>query len=435
MVQRGVMMTKRPIRSRHLLTVFPFVILLTFPTSAAIVEAANDVLYIDNPDVPTDGVVEMQLEEQWRIGGDDDEIFFGLITHVAIDENGDIYLLDRQQSQVFVYSPDGEFKHTLSREGDGPGEIRGPQGLALLPDKTVALVQNSPGKIVRVTRNDAPAGDIQPGEGDPAFRGFPILHEAKSRGGVFLVGGVSAERQADPMVQKRTDFVSSFDLEGNELHRFYHHEHSFDFRQFVFSEPEVIPWFLRRCDLDGNGLLYAAPVRDKYSISVYSRTGSLLRVISREYEQVRRTEAQKNELIELFSMELRELPFPFEVTVGEFAPDICWIQNGLRAAPDGSLWVLSSQGIVDQPPGVMQTYDVFDQRGRFNRQVQVACEGDAQRDNLFFVGEDRVLLVTGFIDGVKSVLGGGAPVEDDGEARPMEIICYSITGYDRVRFP
>ena len=425
-------MTKQPKRTLHSLTVLLVCCLLASPTSAANVEPTNDVSYIHNPATPADGIVRMQLEEQWRIGGDDGEIFFGLITHVEVDENGDIYLLDRQQSQVFVYSPDGEFKHTLSREGDGPGEIRGPQGLALLADNTVALVQNSPGKIVRVTRDDAPAGDIHPGEGDPAFRGFPILHEAKSRGGVFLVGGVSAVPQEDPMVQKRTDFVSSFDLAGNELHRFYHHEHSFDFHRFVFNELEVIPWFLRRCDLDGNGLLYAAPVRDKYSISVYSRTGSLLRVISREYEHVKRTKAQKDELIELFSMELRELPFPFEVTVGDFAPDICWIQNGLRAAPDGSLWVLSSRGVVDQSAGVMQTYDVFDRRGRFNRQVQVACEGDAQRDNLFFVGEDRVLLVTGFIDGVKSVLGGGAPVEDDGEARPMEVICYSISGYDRV---
>jgi len=424
-----------PVHSGSTNLLAALLLMLTLPVMAAKVELMDEVPHINNPAVAPHGVDRMQLQEQWRIGGDDDDVFFGLITHVETDESGNIYLLDRQQSQVFVFSPDGEFLRTLSREGDGPGEIRGPQGLALLADGTVALVQNSPGKIVRVTREGAPAGDIRPGDDDPAFRGFSILHEAKSRGGVFLVGGVSAFSEADPMVQSRTDFISSFDLEGNEIHRFYHHEHTFNFHEFVFNEFEVIPWFLRRSDLDARGNLYAAAERDEYAISVYSPTGTLLRVIHRDYDHVMRTKAQRDELIELFSMELRELPFPFEVQVGESAPDICWIQNGLRVAPDGTLWILSSQGIVDQSPGIMQTYDVFDPEGHFNHQVQVDCPGDAQRDYLFFVGNDRVLLVTGFIDGVKSVLGGGSNPDTDEEARPMEVICYTITGYEHVTIP
>ena len=152
-----------------------------------------------------------------------------------------------------------------------------------------------------------------------------------------------------------------------------------------------------------------------------------MRKIDRQYARLKRTAQQKQELIDLFSMELRQLPFEFEIEVGDYEPDIAWIQKSVRVAPDGSLWVLNSRGTVDQPAGILQTFDVFDGEGHYTQQVQVACEGDPERDFLFFAGDRRVIRVTGFIDALRSAMGGGFATDNEDEPQPMEIICYEIS--------
>jgi len=70
----------------------------------------------------------------------------------------------------------------------------------------------------------------------------------------------------------------------------------------------------------------------------------------------------------------------------------------------------------------MATYDVFDPEGHFVRQIEIACEGDGRFDDLFFLGEDRFLLVTKAYEAAMSLRG--TPL-DLAESDPgaMEVIC------------
>ena len=100
----------------------------------------------------------MELEEIWRIGGEDDEdVLLGIITRALVDEEDNIYLLDQQLSEVQVFSSDGEYMKTLGREGSGPGEVTRPGDFLFMPDGTLGLVQIFPGKIVKVDLNGVPA--------------------------------------------------------------------------------------------------------------------------------------------------------------------------------------------------------------------------------------------------------------------------------------
>ena len=101
--------------------------------------------------------------------------------------------------------------------------------------------------------------------------------------------------------------------------------------------------------------------------------------------------------------------------------------RGLHAMPGGEVWVRTSRSAVDQPPGVMLTYDVFDPEGHFQEQVGVACPGDGQEDALFFAGPKRMILITGFMDSVRAMFGGLAS-EGDEEPEPMQVVCYRVTG-------
>ena len=97
------------------------VVLMAVPAMAGKEVQTDGVKHIMNSAAPEKGNRVVKLQEEWRVGGEDGEDFFGMISQVRIGEDGLIYLLDTRLSEVPVYSTDGERVNTLSREGDGPG--------------------------------------------------------------------------------------------------------------------------------------------------------------------------------------------------------------------------------------------------------------------------------------------------------------------------
>jgi hypothetical protein len=70
---------------------------------------------------------------------------------------------------------------------------------------------------------------------------------------------------------------------------------------------------------------------------------------------------------------------------------------------------------------------VFSPEGHFLKQVQAQCPGNGLEDNLFFTPGGGAVMVTGFTAAVRSLQQGGAgaaPMAEEEEAAPMEIICY-----------
>jgi hypothetical protein len=63
-----------------------------------------------------------------------DEYLIGSPRALAVSEDGRIYMLDRQVMKVRVYAPDGTHIRDIGREGGGPGEFEGPDGMTTLPD-------------------------------------------------------------------------------------------------------------------------------------------------------------------------------------------------------------------------------------------------------------------------------------------------------------
>ncbi|MBU0742680.1 hypothetical protein KJ554_10055 [bacterium] len=57
--------------------------------------------------------------------------------------------------------------------------------------------------------------------------------------------------------------------------------------------------------------------------------------------------------------------------------------------------------------------------------MALACEGDPERDGLVFLDDGRILLIKGYAEAeaARSDLGN-IPLGEEGEAAPMEIVCY-----------
>jgi hypothetical protein len=91
-----------------------------------------------------------RLEEVVRIGAleGSDEYVFGRIAAVVVAPDGRIYVLDTQVPAVRVYDRAGRHVLSFGRRGEGPGEMRQPTGLALLPDGRVLVSDPGNARVV-----------------------------------------------------------------------------------------------------------------------------------------------------------------------------------------------------------------------------------------------------------------------------------------------
>jgi hypothetical protein len=412
---------KRTMTSR-----FCVLFLWLLAAGAATAADADGVTYARNGAEPAQGRETLELEEQWRLGGfDDEDNIFGLITRVTADAEGNVYLLDTQLSQVSVFSSDGEFVRTLSREGEGPGEVRIPIDMLFMPGNDLGLVQAFPGRIVCVDLDGNPAESFVPG-GDEAVQsgGFLSLSDAQCRNGHLVLGGVMSTINQDEGYQIRDHFIRSYALDGTPGVTFVNDPKKYEFGNLDIDEAEqYFPQF-RKWAVSDDGHVYVAAKRAEYVIQVFAPDGALVREISRVCPNWQRTAEEKAQIDAILEAQLRNVPFPVKRSVAEDEEAI----NSLMLDAAGDLWVLPTLGLREQPEGVLATYDVYSPDGVFQRQVSLPMPGDPRLDGVMFAGEDRIVLVKGFSDALISLQtqGAGPNLSGDEEPAPMEVVCYRI---------
>jgi hypothetical protein len=376
----------------------------------------DGVSYVMNPNEPMEAPVTIQLEENWRIGGDTDseDEFFGVISRVATDKSGNIYLLDSQLNEVKVFGPDGSYVNTIGREGEGPGEFRRPQDMFFLPDGNLGVLQLAPGRIVMLTPGGEPAGDypLAPKEAGDT----PILIGGRLMGDHLVL--VLNENNLQEGKIDITRCLAMFDSEGKEVKRLHEEVRTMEFASSIIDE-KVWSTFDRRWDAGNDGTVYAVTQFPDYEIKVWNKDGSLKHVIARAYPHLKRDQAEIDRVRGIFEAFTRQVPNA-QIKVSEFDQDIA----SLHPRDDGTLWVLSADGSRKQPKGSLGVFDVFSREGRFVRRITLMGEGDPMQDGYFFVG-DRLYVVTGFLDAAMAAQGGGSE-DSEGEADPMAVISYQL---------
>jgi len=367
---------------------------------------------------PLEPAVTLRFEEDWRVGGDDPDLMFGLMVEAAVDPAGHVYLMDQQLNTVTVVSPEGTVLRQLFREGDGPGEIRTPQGIAVLPDGRVALAQQFPGKFIMVDAAGDPAGSMTLVGGKAANEGFTVLAGCRARGEVLLASGmfqVPAEGR-----QTRTSYVAKINLaDGTETQRYRVHDTVLDFTKAELIEREMVaPCYTHALGPDGR--IYVTRDWREYAIEVLAPDGTLEKVMTREFHPLKRTKQERDRINELFQVQADQLPFPITWEIEPTEPYV----GGMHVDTAGTLWVSNHRSDHELPEGIFTSFDTFDPDGRWRRVVQVACDGDPDYDGLILLDDDRVLLVKGLVLARLTATGSqGAVFGEDGGEAEMEVIC------------
>ena len=410
--------------TRSIVPIFAlFVVLALAPLGPGrLAEAAPTV---ENSGIPSKGKTTLQLEEMWRIGGEDDEDnILGVVGQVLADDNDNIYLLDYQLVEVMVFDAQGEYVQSLGSKGEGPGEIQRPADLVFMPNGNIGLVQSFPGKIVLVDQSGLPAGGFRPGGDDPSAGGFFALRGAASRGGRMVFSGVRMTR--GEKTRSAENFVSSYGEDGQRLIQFYETTSVRQSRGQEFSEEDEFFPHEGGWTLGPEGRVFVNSERNNYEITSYNPDGTLAYTIKRPFESWKRSAEEKKIAEDAVMPWRRRNRHRMNIVVASTEKDIAQ----MRVANDGRLWVLSSRGRRDQSEGVHSTWDVFDKTGHFEKTVAIACEGVGIKDKLFFAGEDFVVLVKQYADALKSFQGQSGENQtnetEELEAQPLEVICYRI---------
>lgn len=401
---------------------------LVITLSCAVVHAAgwkevekDGVLHVVNPASPSEKAVTVKAEEAWRIGGEDDEEIFGVITDIITDGEGNFYFLDAQLSEIKVYSADGEYLRTIGREGEGPGEFRGAFNMFRVPGGNIGVLQTFPGKIVVLTPEGEPAGDFPLPEAEG--EGFRVLLGAQYAGDrLALTYMVNQPSQQGFSQNNHLSFVNK---DGTKETKLYSQKANFTVAAAVFSEKE---WdsFRNRWTASADGRAFSAIDFGKYAITVWGPDGKIDRVIEREYPPHERSAEDHERVLGIYEGFTRQIPVPNM----KFDLEKTWnpIQQ-LWARDDGTLWVLASRGAQGLPDGVIGVFDVFDSSGHFIKQVTLKGEGDSTVDGYFFVA-DRLFVVTDWLNSLMALQGGGGQSEDeeemDEEDALMEILSYKV---------
>jgi hypothetical protein len=374
----------------------------------------DGVLHVKNSEKPAQ-VVRVELEELWERGGDDDDIFFGRLSQLVHDAEGNLYVLDSQLSEIQVFTQSGDHLRTVGREGEGPGEFAAVSDMFLGPSGLLGLVRIFPGRVYQIGTDGSPADFFALPKPD----GFQLVHVGRANGDRIVIAAAIQTRAEGKQIE--TTSLKAYDADGKELAKYCEEARETRFGGMQFDE-NVFSDFARRWALGDDGRVAVAMTRGDYRIDVYNPDGTLDRVIERpDHEPVKRTSAEKERFQKMFDGITRWNPnSTFKVSDHHTVVAQIWFR------PNGNMWVLPAAGTYGRDEGLFASIDEYDRDGRYVRRLDFVVDGDPVEDGVFFLG-DRMYRVTDLFSSFMAALGGDEGTEqEEVELEPLRLVAYRV---------
>ena len=81
------------------------------------------------------------------IDTEDEHVAFNYPSDIAVDKNGNIYVLDTKNARIQEFSPEGRYLSSIGRKGGGPGEFMMPDGLDIDREGGLIVSDGAQGRI------------------------------------------------------------------------------------------------------------------------------------------------------------------------------------------------------------------------------------------------------------------------------------------------
>jgi hypothetical protein len=360
------------------------------------------------------------LVEQWRLGDDEEDVLLGVITSGVLGAAGQVYLVDRQLSQVLVIDPAGELVTILGRKGEGPGELNEPHAIVLLDDGAIGAIQGFPGRIIGLNADGTPAGDVTLGR-SAEEGGFSFLRECLRCGDRFVA---NTGRMVFDMNTGKADQTSSlavYDPQGTVETVIAKHTQEDDLNRRVFDEAAEFSE-IREWTASPSGVIYTTPVHEQYVLTARDLQGNVLHTLRRPFTPRRRSQAEKDAMSDGINIVMNGQ----RQEVQNKALDVDAAIRDLAVASDGRLFVTNSyQYRMHLPQGTAARYDVISAEGAYLEELTLLVpDFNGEQDVLSFLDGTRFMVIKNFEAASANMDAAFAETEDDGdgEAEPLEII-------------
>ncbi|MCP4293906.1 MAG: 6-bladed beta-propeller [bacterium] len=347
----------------------------------------------------------------WTAGDDDEDVFFGVISGLDVDEQGRVYVADRQLTEIKSFSASGEYLGVIGREGEGPGEYRRIGHVFIAGPDQIAVMQRMPGKIISLQPNGLPAAEIPLPE---AYVSSPAYFFNGDRVGTGVALSARQLRRDGDNLSIVTS-LALVDSEGVEIANLSERKVERHLDNFQVEEKSDAP-VIWTVSSDGN--IFVNDEFDAFAIRVYDSSGSQIDTIDLEYEHRRRNEDEMFENTPRMAVmstdgERRDaLGIPSSTD-----RDI----QGIFARPGGEIWVLDAKGAFDQPEGILARFKVFNSDRKFSREVILSGEGNFHDDGIRII-DNRLFVLKGLRAAGLTERGDG----DEEDTTPLSIVCFRL---------
>lgn len=342
------------------------------------IEEVDGVTIVRNSIEPMNPELRVTFEEDLTIGVEagDENYMFGSQVFMNADDEGNIYVTDRDRKEVRKYDPNGKFLHSLGRPGQGPGEFQDVSRVGFDVEGNIYL-NDAKSQRISFLKKD---GKYIKGIKTPTIFERVVMN---SRG--FYIA-MSADNVVLGKSKTWDYFYGLFDEHFNLIAEFLRLPQKADAQ---YENPdslvnvladslsrEAFPPLVSHV-LDKNDSIYFGYPKN-YEIRVYSSDGELEKIIQRDFMPVEIRERHKEYFIQNLSGQfLAKIPAHEEKRVFELV-------KYPKYKPPYERFTLMENGwifvVVDSVRDGLKLVDIFNEEGEFLAQF----ETDISTDGLSF---------------------------------------------------
>jgi hypothetical protein len=312
-------------------------------------ERKDGTTIVKNPKDPIydDSVLELKEDLVIKGRGEIEDQMFQSINTLDVDKEGQFYILDEQAANIKVFDQNGDFKKTIGRKGQGPGEFGLPISLFISPQDQIIVNDMGQRKIQYFDK-----------EGN-YLKEFSIADK-------FLFFG--------PMVTSNGELIVTYTIPEEEpttvLQKLSpQFEPVFTFTSLSLDPPPKINIFVARSLTSlrwaltyDDKIIWADIKNPEYELHILSPDGKSERIITREYDPIPITSEDKKTLIDTTfgnnPSEQWDIKFP-----NHFPPF-----SGFSFNDTGHLFVKRYEKETMDGGHV---YDIFDGEGKYLAQTRL----------------------------------------------------------------
>jgi hypothetical protein len=344
--------------------IWPAFIIGQKSTSKAKIEVVNGVECVHNPQIPLYPDKSVTFVEDLSISSEDKEgniVFIDPLLSL-VDDNENIYIIERRDQVIKVFNFDGKQINTIGAKGSGPGEFQAIMPVLALTKDRRLLVQDAASR--RTSFFDSSGRFMKSFQWRRGYGKYLLTKDSS-----FIVCAMEHSGYAGYLMAQIT--VNEVDFDGNERQiegEFAVLKNS-PIRQgnvLHYYVPPVVTTSEFAGDQD-KGRFYHC-INNKYLIEVYNTSGKIFRKIDRPYEPVRFTNedakvyrasiiAPNEEIIK--AIKERELPKEKSIVEKMLVDD------------KSNLWIQTNEIKVDGDK-IHTAFDIFDSEGYYFAKVWTA---------------------------------------------------------------